>query len=161
MIRLKVLMSQPNRLDGMQTGFWKRASSRGLGPRLLLLAMVVLIVAVPVAAVGALLLGTCWKAAGVALVACLASALLAHVAGEYPRGDMLIMARMAIQMVVRTALPFLVALWGIYFVDPPFEKSLVFYMILFYMVGLVAEVQLSLNRLNVGNIEIENQTSNE
>jgi len=142
----------------MQTGYWKRVSSQGLGPRLLLLAMVVLAVGVPVAAVGVLLLGTSLKAAVVALVACLVSALLAHVAGEYPQGDMLIMARMAVQMVVRTALPFLVAVRGFYFVEPPFEKSLVFYMILFYMVGLVAEVQLSLARLDAGKVENKNQT---
>jgi len=73
---------------------------------------------------------------------------LAHVAGEYPKGDPFIAARMAVQIVVRTALPFLVAVWGLNFADPPLEKSLVLYMILFYLVGLVAEVQLSLSRLN-------------
>ena len=130
----------------MQAGMWNRASSQGLGPRLVLLAIVVLGSTVIASVVGVLLFSTGFKTLLVALAACLVSSLLAHVAGEYPKGDELVMARMAVQMVVRGALPFLVAVWGIYFVDPPFEKSLVFYMILFYLVGMVADVQLSLAR---------------
>jgi hypothetical protein len=54
---------------------------------------------------------------------------------------------MALQIVARTLLPFVVAVWGLYFAEPPLEKSLVLYMILFYLVGLVADVQLSLGRI--------------
>ena len=126
----------------------KRLASRGIGFRLALLAIVVVFAAVVFTSIGTLLFQTDLKTPAIALVACLVSALLAHVAGEYPKGDELVMARMAMQMVVRSALPFLVAVWGIYFADPPLEKSLVFYMILFYLVGLVADVQLSLARLN-------------
>lgn len=131
----------------MQAGWLNRVASKGLGFRLCLLAIIVSVVAIVVILVGALLFQADLKCGLVALVACLLSTLLAHVAGVYPKGDELIMARMAVQMVVRSALPFLVAVWGIYFADPPFEKSLVFYMILFYLVGLVADVQLSLARL--------------
>lgn len=131
----------------MQTGMLNWLASKGIGYRLALLATVVAGVGVVAALVGVSFFQTDWKTAAIALAACLVSTLLAHVAGEYPEGDELIMARMAVQMVVRSALPFLVAVWGIYFADPPFEKSLVFYMILFYLVGLVVDVQLSLARL--------------
>ena len=134
----------------MQTGMLNRVASKGIGSRLALLAIIVAGVGVVAALVGTLLFQADWKTAAIALAACLVSTLLAHVAGEYPKGDELIMARMAVQMVVRSALPFLVAVWGIYFVDPPFEKSLVFYMILFYLVGLVVDVQLSLARIKTG-----------
>ena len=124
-----------------------RLDFKDLGFRLALLAVVVLGVGVVATLLGMMLFQTELTTAAIALVACLVSALLAHVAAEYPKGDELITARMTLQMVVRTALPFVVAVWGIYFSEPPLEKSLVFYMILFYLVGLVAEVQLSLARL--------------
>ena len=131
----------------MQTGLLKRVASKGIGFRLVVLAGVVVCAAVVFTAIGTLLFQTDLKTAAIAVAACLVSALLAHVAGEFPKGDELVMARIAMQMVVRTALPFLVAVWGINFANPPFEKSLVFYMILFYLVGLVVEVQLSLARV--------------
>ena len=124
-----------------------RDAFKSLGSRLVLLALIVLVTALIVSLIGIFVFQTGWKPAVVALIACLVSTLLAHVAGQYPEGDHLIMARMAVQMVVRSAVPFVVAVWGIYFADPPFEKSLVFYMILLYLVGLVADVQLSLARI--------------
>lgn len=127
----------------------KTSLLRSLMSRLVVLALVMIAVAAVSILVGCVFFQTGIQTALIALAACLVSALLAHVAGEYPKGDVYVAARMAMQIAVRTALPFLVALWGLYFVQPPLEKSLVLYMILFYMVGLVAEVQLSLGRLNV------------
>jgi hypothetical protein len=124
-----------------------RLASKGIGSRLGLLAVIVLGTGIVATMVGTMLFQADWRTGAIALVACLVSALFAHVAGEYPKGDELITARMTLQMVVRSALPFIVAVWGIYFSEPPLEKSLVFYMILFYLVGLVADVQLSLARL--------------
>lgn len=126
---------------------------KSLALRLVILAVVMLAVAAAAILVGVLFFKTSAQTALIALLTCLVSALLAHVAGEYPKGDPFIAARMAVQIVVRTALPFLVALWGLNFAEPPLEKSLVLYMILFYLVGLVAEVQLSLNRLNALNTQ--------
>lgn len=123
--------------------------------RLLMLAIIILALAAVVILVGVMLFKTSTHTAVLALVTCLVSALLAHVAGEYPKGDIYIMARMALQMAVRTALPFAVAVWGLNFAEPPLEKSLVFYMILFYMVGLVADVQLSLGRLKAESKPIQ------
>ncbi len=124
------------------------SSPKSLAFRLVVLALVMIALAAVCIVAGSLFFKTGIQTALIALVSCLVSALLAHVAGEYPKGDAYIAARMAVQIVVRTALPFLVAVWGLYFAQPPLEKSLVLYMILFYMVGLVAEVQLSLGRLN-------------
>ena len=131
----------------MQTGMLNRLASKDIGFRLAVLAIIILGVGVVATMLGMALFHTDLKTAAIALIACLVSALFAHVAGEYPKGDELITARMTLQMVVRSVLPFAVAVWGIYFSEPPLEKSLVFYMILFYLVGLVAEVQLSLARL--------------
>ena len=126
---------------------WKRLRLDSLVPRLILLGLIVLVAGLVVSAIGAGLFRTGYKTPMIALVTCLISSMLAHVASEYPKGGLLVMARMAVQMVVRSALPFVVAVWGIYFALPPLEKSLVFYMILFYLVGLVVDVQLSLARL--------------
>ena len=126
----------------------KSILARSLMLRLAVLALVMLAVAGVAVLVGSLFFNTGTQTALIALVVCLVSTLLAHVAGEYPKGDLYIAARMAVQIVVRTALPFLVAIWGLNFAEPPLEKSLVSYIILFYLVGLVAEVQLSLIRLN-------------
>jgi len=82
-----------------------------------------------------------------ALVVCLVSTLAAHVASEYPRGHELLMARMALQMAIRVSIPGLVAVWGICLKDPPFDLSLVFYIIFFYFVGMVADVQVALKKL--------------
>ena len=82
-----------------------------------------------------------------ALVVCLVSTLAAHVESEYPRGHELLMARMALQMAIRVSIPGLVAVWGIYLKDPPFDLSLVFYIIFFYFVGMVADVQVALKKL--------------
>lgn len=128
---------------------WKQLASRNIVFRLVLLAIVVFGAGVVATLLGMVVFQTGWKTAAIALFACLVSALFAHVAGEFPKGDELIAARMALQMVVRSVLPFVVAVWGIYFSEPPLEKSLVFYMILFYLIGLVAEVQLSLARLRI------------
>ena len=120
---------------------------KSLTTRLLLLGLLMLVVAAVVLAISVGLFQANLQTGLIALAACFISALGAHVCGEYPKGDVYIMARMALQMVVRTALPFVVSIWGLYFAEPPLEKSLVFYMILFYLVGLVADVQMSLARL--------------
>ncbi len=116
--------------------------------RLAVVAMVMLMAGAVVALVGILLFQTSWSSVCVAFLTCLLSTLLAHVAGEFPRGDMYFAARLAIQMVVRTGIPFLVALGGLYFVKPPLETNLVFYMILFYLIGVLTDVPLNLARLN-------------
>ena len=102
---------------------------------------------------GVLAISVCWfleinvYTGLLALVVCLVSTLAAHVASEYPRGHELVMARMAMQMAIRVSIPGLVAVWGIYLKDPPLDLSLVFYIIFFYFVGMIADVQVALKKL--------------
>ncbi len=102
---------------------------------------------------GVLAISVCWfleinvYTGLLALVVCLVSTLAAHVASEYPRGHELLMARMAMQMAIRVSIPGLVAVWGIYLKDPPLDLSLVFYIIFFYFVGMIADVQVALKKL--------------
>lgn len=131
----------------MQAAVDNSLQSKSLTIRLVLLTAIILGSAVLLISIGYLALGTGLQTPLIALAACLVSALLAHVAGEFPKGAAFIAARMATQIAVRTVIPLVVAVWGLYFAEPPLEKSLVFYMILFYMIGLVADVQLSLGRL--------------
>jgi len=131
-----------------------RVSSLSLRWRLLVLASVILLLAIVTGLVGVLFFSTPIQVVVIAFLACLVSAILAHLAGEYPKGNAYIAARMAVQMVVRTAVPTVVVVWGLYFAQPPLEKSLVFYMILFYFAGLITDVQLTLARLNQEKTEI-------
>lgn len=125
----------------------ERVSTLSLASRLAILALALTACAAVAGFVGVWMLGGSLQILLFAFLPCLVGALLAHVAGEYPKGDLYIMARMAVQIVVRTLPPFVVAVWALYFVEPPLDKSLVFYMILFYLVGLVMDVQMSLARL--------------
>jgi hypothetical protein len=119
--------------------------------RLVVVAVVMLLAGAIAAVIGVLLFQTSLTSVLVALIACLAATLLAHVAGEYPRGDVYFAARLAIQLVVRAGIPFVVAVCGLYFVKPPLETNLVFYMILFYLVGLLTDVPLNLARLKANS----------
>jgi hypothetical protein len=114
--------------------------------RLLFLTIVELLAGVVVITAGWFLVAdvsTVFLALGV----CLVSTLAAHVAGEYPRGHELLLARMAMQMAIRVSVPGLVAVWGIYLRDPPLDLTLVFYIIFFYFVGMIADVQIALKKL--------------
>ncbi len=79
---------------------------------------------------------------------CLVSSLLAHIAGEYPQGDGFLALRMALSMLVRTVPPFLACL--IVKLSPAiaFETGFVFFVLLFYLIGLIIDVALHTARLN-------------
>ena len=114
--------------------------------RLLFLTVVEFLAGVVVIS-GGWFLGADVNTGFLALAVCLVSTLAAHVASEYPRGHELLLARMAMQMAIRVSVPGLVAVWGIYLRDPPLDLSLVFYIICFYFVGMVADVQVALKKL--------------
>ena len=128
-------------------------ASASLRRRLLLLLAIMVVSGVVIIGLGVLVMGTPWFEALLGWGVCTVAALLAHIGGEYPRGDFNFAARMAIQMVVRTAPPFLVALWGINFAEPPLETSLVFYILSFYLIGLTVDVQLHVWRLKASLAE--------
>ena len=124
-----------------------RAGQQGLPQRMVLLAGIMVAAGVVIGSLGIFGFGTSVTTFTIAWIACTASALLAHVFGEYPQGDYNFAARMALQMVVRTVPPFAVAICCIKFVEPPLETSLVFYILSFYMIGLAADIKLQLGSL--------------
>lgn len=88
-----------------------------------------------------------WRLLLVAMGVCVISSLVAHVVGEYPRGDDYFAARMALSLAARTAPPFLLVI--IVKLNPslPFGAAFVLYIVLLYLIGLVVDVQLHVSRL--------------
>lgn len=132
-----------------------RNAHRRLASSLALLAVFMLSIGIAVSLVGTSFFGSSVEVVVLAWSVCFLSTLLAHIAGEYPQGDSYFAVRMALQLVVRTVPPFVVAVWALHFAAPPLERGLVFYMILFYLVGLIADVRLTIGRLNATQIRSE------
>ena len=127
--------------------------NNSLSSRLMLLFVVMLVSGALIVGLGIGLFGAGLFESLLGWAVCTVAAMLAHVGGEFPRGEFNFAARMAIQMVVRTVPPFLVALWGINFAEPPLETSLVFYILSFYLIGLLVDVQLHVWRLSASIAE--------
>ena len=87
-----------------------------------------------------------------ALAVCVISSQLAHIAGEYPSGDDYFMARLASSISVRTGIPLLAVVLVKLSPIIPFEPAFVFLVILFYLVGLFADVALHVARLKPGRM---------
>lgn len=107
---------------------------------------------------GAIVIGIGWGLFSASLqngltawIVCTVSASVAHIFSEYPQGDEYFGARLAAQMVIRTMVPFSVAIWGVKFASPPLETSLVFYILAFYLVGVMTDVQLQVQHLNTNH----------
>jgi hypothetical protein len=83
-----------------------------------------------------------------ALTLCLVSTLLGHLAGEYPQGDDFFMVRMAGSMFVRTAIPLIVCVVAKLNQVIPEGSGFVFFVLLFYLVGLIIDVSLHGSRLS-------------
>ncbi len=132
-----------------------RKALRRMAPSLALLALILASIGIVVMLVGTSIFGSSVPVVLLAWSICFLSTLLAHAAGEYPLGDSYFAARMALQLVVRTVPPFVVAVWALHFAAPPLERGLVFYMILFYLIGLIADVRLTIGRLNATQIQAE------
>jgi len=82
-----------------------------------------------------------------ALVVCVISSLVAHVAGEYPSGQNNYAARLALSTAVRTGLPFLAVIVVKIVPSLQFESGFVLLVILFYCVGLAVDVPLQTARI--------------
>jgi hypothetical protein len=132
-----------------------RKALRRLTSSLALLALILATVGIAVLLVGTSIFGSSVPVVLLAWSICFLSTLLAHVAGQHPQGDSYFAARMALQLVVRTVPPFVVTVWALHFAAPPLERGLVFYMILFYLIGLIADVRLTIGRLNALRIQVE------
>lgn len=133
--------------------FHRDSLNTSLVMRMLLLLALMVLAGMSIMALGVIVFGTGWFEAVLGWAICTIAALVAHVGGEYPRGDFNFAARMAIQMVVRTVPPFFVALWFTKFAQPPLETSLVFYILSFYLIALTVDVQLHVWRLHASAAE--------
>lgn len=78
---------------------------------------------------------------------CGLAALLALVASCFPRGVEFAMLRLAGGVVCRTVLPMGLVLWGFKLREPPVGPADVLVLVLFYLVGLVADSVLSVQLL--------------
>lgn len=82
---------------------------------------------------------------------CVISSLVAHVVGEYPSGDANFMARLGGGMATRTGVPFLVVISARLASSDPLSVGFVALVILFYLVGLVADISLHVLRMKAAN----------
>lgn len=145
------MLGHQNHFDGSES----MKPNRSLFERLTFrLALIVLLFAVVGGVVSLVVLGfglaeprILWLAFGT----CVISSLVAHVLGEYPSGDDKFMARLGGGMFVRTGLPFLVVIFPQLTSLEPINGSLVKLVILFYFVGLVADVSLHVLRMKTAN----------
>lgn len=86
-----------------------------------------------------------------AFITCVISSLVAHVLGEYPSGDANIMARFAGSLAARTGLPFLVVISARLASSGSLNVGFVVLVILFYLVGLVADISLHVLRMKAAS----------
>jgi hypothetical protein len=126
-------------------------SSLGLRNRLLILAIGLLLFGAATILVADRLFDVNLMMAILALSVCVISSLLAHIVGEYPKGDDYFAARLAGSMAARTAPPFLLVIIAKLRPEIPFESGFVFFIILFYLVGLIADVGMHVVRLKPAN----------
>ena len=122
---------------------------RSMTHRMCVLVAALLLAGLIVFGIGVWLLGGSVAVCLIAWAICTVSAIAAHIGSEFPRGEYNFAARLAIQMLVRTIPPFALAIWGTKFANPPLETSLVFYILAFYLTGLMTDIQLQLGRLKV------------
>jgi hypothetical protein len=85
----------------------------------------------------------------VAWAVCALAAMLALLASCYPRGVEFAMLRLAGGIVCRTVLPMALVVWGFKFRDPPVRPADVLILVLFYLVGLVADSVLSVRLIHL------------
>ncbi len=85
--------------------------------------------------------------AGLAAISCLAGVAAGHVFSIIPRGDMFFSLRLMLSSTVRVALP-LVTLLVCRLTRPELlERGMVYFVILFYLVGLMSELITRIKRL--------------
>lgn len=116
--------------------------------RLLTISAVYLVVGAVAIALSLSLQSVSLPLAFLAWAVCVISSLVAHVVGEYPSGDDYFMARLARSMVARSGPPFLVVIISKLSPVLPFESGFVLLIVLFYLVGLIADVALQVLRIN-------------
>ena len=96
--------------------------------------------------------GSAWAlSAGLSAAACLAGGILGHVFSFYPRGDAFIVSRLYLSMMARAGIPLLLLFICKTRFESLFDQGMVYFVILFYLVGLLTELKVRLQMLgNVG-----------
>jgi hypothetical protein len=118
-----------------------------LGQRLLRIGVIFGLVAAAICG----LAGAVWGmptalVAAVTAVVCGAGALLGHLCSELPRGDLFIMLRLATSSLVRVGLPLILLLVTRALFPEHFGRGMVYFVILFYVVGLLIDLKLQIRK---------------
>ena len=121
--------------------------SHGLLPLLLVFAVVGALAIGLAAYLGG---GQMALAAGLSFVACLAGAWLGHVFFIYPRGDHFLVSRMYLSMAARAGIPLLLLMVCKISLEPLFSRGMVYFVILFYLVGLLTDLKIRMRMLGMG-----------
>ena len=107
-------------------------------------------------AIALLVCGTAWALGGpeaaivgvVSAIACGLGAVLAHICSELPRGDVFIMIRLILSSIVRAGIPLLVLVIAKLQFPEQFNQGMVYFVVLFYVVGLLTDIKLQIRRFN-------------
>ena len=113
-------------------------------------SLLVIFVAVFVSVIGLVAVfgnGTMVLAASLSAVVCLAGAVGGHFLAIYPRGEVYMATRLYASMAARMGLPFLLLfVCKVRFTDL-FSQGMVYFVILFYLVGLVVDLTIRMRLL--------------
>jgi hypothetical protein len=126
--------------------FRTKLSQWGLGSRVLVLGLAMLLAGVSIISVGRTLRGN-WSdlpGAAVAVGVCLTGTLLSLLVGHRFRHPDQAMISLLLGMMFRTGLPACVALSWHFFAAPLADAAFVYYLLLFYFVSLTVERTLAL-----------------
>jgi hypothetical protein len=85
--------------------------------------------------------------AALAAIACLGGAAVAHVFNIFPRGDYLITSRLMLSSAARVVLPLTLLAVCKSFRPDLLERGMVYFVILFYLVGLLTDLATRMHRL--------------
>ena len=117
---------------------------RGLGGLLAVFALVGIV---------AIAMAGWWGGGGWALsaclsaVACLAGAILGHIFSVYPRGDAYLVSRLYLSMMMRAGIPLALLFVCRTRFESLFDQGMVYFVILFYLVGLLTELKVRMQML--------------
>jgi len=89
-------------------------------------------------------------AASIALASCLLGSVLAHFFGIYPRGEAFIVSRLYLSMAARAGLPLAVLVICKMNFETLLTEGMVYFVILFYLVGLLTELKIRMRSLGIG-----------
>ncbi len=113
------------------------------------------------AGVGALTLGAVFAfgnsemliSAGVSLAFCALGAIIAHFFSIYPRGDAFLVSRLYLSMAARAGFPLALLMVCKTNFESLLAEGMVYFVILFYLVGLLTELKTRMRTLGVGRGE--------